>query len=100
MTSAAITRAQAIIDETRQGDDSNARRAARAMLTIFPSYDDDTLETALGDIMCDIRHLCDLAGFDFYEVEASARRGYAAELAATGLAVDVALCAAIQEELQ
>jgi hypothetical protein len=95
----AIDEAQRIIDTISPSEDSNTRRAARALLCVWPSYDDDTLETGLSDLMTDIRHLCDLAGFDFYAIERQGKRGYDDERHACGLAEDAALAAAIKEDL-
>jgi hypothetical protein len=99
-TGDAIERAQTImLDTINHPEDSNTRRAARALLCVWPSYDDDTLETGLSDLMTDIRHLCDLAGFDFYAIERQGKRGYDDERHACGLAEDAALAAAIKEDL-
>jgi hypothetical protein len=95
----AIAEAQRIIDTISPSEDSNTRRAARALLCVWPSYDDDTLETGLSDLMTDIRHLCDLAGLDFYAIERQGKRGYDDERHACGLAEDAALAAAIKEDL-
>jgi hypothetical protein len=76
--------AQGIIDTISQSDDSNVRRAARSFQTVAPSYDDDTLSTGIADLITDMRHLCDLAGFEWEGIMATVKRQYADELAACG----------------
>lgn len=76
--------AHQIIDTTSQSEDSNVRRAARAFLTVAPSYDDDTLETGITDLLTDLRHLCELSGYEWVEVVKGSERQYRDELAECG----------------
>lgn len=92
----ALDEAQRIIDEVGN-DDDNRRRAARALLAVSPAYE-DAPKDALCDFLADALHLCDLAGWNFAEIEKSARRNYSAEVVELGAAKDPALARAIQEE--
>lgn len=79
----------------------NSTRAARVLQAIYPAYDDDTAETAVRDVMTDLRHLCDLMGWSFNSLDQEAHRGYQMELAdASGPANNPDLKAAIERELQ
>lgn len=93
--------AQQIMDETdklpREAHDyPNRRRAARILLTIAPSYDDDDTQTGIQDALSDLMHLCDLAGWDFAKMQESARLNYTAEVQDLGPATDDALRIAIE----
>lgn len=76
--------------------DDNRQRAARAYLTFAPAYG-DTPKDGLGDFLADLLHLCDLAGWDFAEIEKAARRNYLAEVGELGTARDAGFSRAIQE---
>lgn len=76
--------------------DDNRQRAARAYLAFAPAYD-DTPKDALSDLLADILHLCDLAGWDFAEIEGRARRNYQVEVAELGTTQDAGFSRAIQE---
>lgn len=92
--------AQHIIDTTSQSDDSNVRRAARAFQTVAPSYDDDTLSQGISDLLCDLRHLCDIAGFSFAELDNNAHRMYLMELRDCGIAAHHEFSTAINEQME
>ena len=53
-------------------DDKNEQRAARVTLACYPAYDDDTLETMVCDVLSDMRHLCDLMGWSFADLNKGA----------------------------
>lgn len=82
--------------------DENDERAARVLLAIYPAYDDDNLETAIRDVLGDLRHLCDLMDWDFSEIDHDARETYLRELGIRphGAANNPALKAAIERDLQ
>lgn len=88
-------RAQEIIDAAGGGEVNNTARAAMGLLAFLPSYDDDTVKVGLTDLISDLLHLCDLAGFSFAEIEKSARHNYQRELMSMGAAHDAALSKAI-----
>jgi hypothetical protein len=90
-------RAQAIMDETTDDSDLNARRAARVLLAIAPAYDDDTTKQGIIDAMTDLLHLCDLAGWSINEISIRARQNYSRELLDLGPAEDDALRTAIEK---
>lgn len=89
-------RALQIMDETRRDSDNNTRRAARVLLAIAPAFDDDTIQSGISDALTNILHLCDLAGWDFAELEEGARRTYQMEVHELGLASDETLRASIE----
>lgn len=76
--------------------DDNRQRAARAYLAFTPAYDDEP-ESALSDLMADLMHLCDLAGWNFAGIERAARKNYQLEVAQLGAAKDPAFSRAIAE---
>ncbi len=76
--------------------DDNRQRAARAYLAFAPAYG-DTPKDALSDLLADTLHLCDLAGWDFAEIEKAARRKYQVEVAELGTAQDAGFSRAIAE---
>lgn len=90
-------RAQQIMDETEGDPDQNRRRAARIALAILPAYDDDTAKMGIQDALSDMLHLCDLAGWDFAEIEQLARKAYRREVRDLGAAADAALRRAVEE---
>jgi hypothetical protein len=90
-------RAQQIMDETWRNTDQNHRRAARIAIAILPAYDDDTAKTGIQDALSDILHLCDVAGWDFAEMEQGARRTYSREVLELGVAADADLRRALEE---
>jgi hypothetical protein len=47
------------------------------MLRYF--HDGDDLETVIGDLLCDIGHLCDVAQVDFDDLVQDGRRHYRCE---------------------
>ncbi|MFV1626843.1 hypothetical protein VWY34_14240 [Phaeobacter sp. JH20_02] len=82
-------------------DNDNSTRAARALRAIYPAYDDDTAATAVRDVLTDLRHLCDLMGWDFAQMDKEAHRGYQVELSdCGGPAVNPAFSSAIERDLQ
>lgn len=87
-----------IMVETR-GLDDNARRAARALRTIYPEYDDDTAKTGIMDCLADIRHLCDLMGWSFAELDKDAHYNYSTEVSDFGVAEHAKLRSAVEAEL-
>ena len=98
MTPAEI--AQRIVDTSSHCADSNTLRATRAFQTVAPSYDDDTLSQGISDLLTDLRHLCDLAGFSFADLDQKGHRMYLAELADCGIAIHIDLAAAIKEQME
>lgn len=88
----------AIMARTAQANDDNARRAARALLTFFPAYDDDTPKVGMQDLLTDLAHLCDLVGWRFADIASAAQTAYDRERKECGLAVDADLKAALQRE--
>jgi hypothetical protein len=87
-------RAQEIVD----GDvHTTACRAARALLAIAPSYDENDTKTGIQDALSDLLHLCDLAGWSFEQMLEAARLNYMEEIHDLGLAADDALRLAIEE---
>lgn len=81
-------------------NDRNDERAARVLLCIYPGYDDDNLETAMRDVLADLRHLCDLMGWDFSEMDSDARRTYLGDLEESPLAQNETLRKAVEKDLQ
>lgn len=80
-------------------NDNNDVRAARALMAIWPSYDDESAHQAVADILCDLRHLCDLMGWNFGETDAAGHQMYQLELQAGGIAKNAPLKSAIQRDL-
>lgn len=91
-----IDRALEIMEETDDDSDNNTRRAARVLLAIAPAFDDDTTEAGIADALTNLMHLCDLAGWDFAEMQQGARRVYLMEIGELGLAADETLRLAIE----
>lgn len=87
--------AQHFIDESGALD-NNRQRAAHAFLTYTTTYK-DAPESALSDLMADLMHLCDLAGWNFAGIERAARKNYQLEVAQLGAAKDPAFARAIAE---
>lgn len=81
-------------------NDSNAERASKALQCFYPAYDDDTAESGLHDMIGDIRHLCDLMGWDFYEICDATYGTYCEEVRDCGIAKDDEFKAAIERDLQ
>lgn len=81
------------------GLDDNARSAARALRTIYPEYDDDTAKTGIMDCLADIRHLCDLMGWSFAELDRDAQYNYSREAADFGVAEHPRLRRTVEAEL-
>lgn len=92
-------RVDEIMDETRADTDDNKRRAARVMRAIYPEYDDDTLNTAVHDVLSDLRHLCDLMGWNFAEIDAASQKTYTREVVELGTAQDAELYAIVEDQL-
>lgn len=69
-------------------DSDNSTRALRALQTIYPAYDDDGAETAVRDVLADLRHLCDLMGWSFAELSGQAHTVYLRELSECGAAAE------------
>ncbi len=91
--------ALAVMDELEDDWDSNARRAARAFLAFFPSYDDWTLEQGIKDFLSDLRHLCDLADLDLGELDRLAHALYLEERGDCGIASHEAFKASIHHHI-
>lgn len=72
--------AERVMDATKVDPDRNERRAARALLCIYPGYDSDTLQSALSDVLADIRHLCDLMDWNIADLDAKAHANYSKEV--------------------
>lgn len=89
--------AQDIMDATEDEPDDNRRRAARALRCYLPSYEEGPKQS-LTDFVTDLLHLCDLAGWDFAEIEQDARRNYRSEIGELGVAKDPAFARIIREE--
>lgn len=82
-------------------NDTNDERAARVVLACYPSYDDDTLETMVCDLMGDLRHLCDLMGWSFAMLNTGAEKTYSREVEeCCGPASNEALKSAFEHDLQ
>lgn len=81
------------------GSDDNSRMAARVLRTIYPAYDDDTAKTAVMDCLSDLRHLCDLMGWDFADLNTHAHQNYSAEVVAHGTAENKLLKDAVIRDL-
>lgn len=91
--------AREIIDST--DDDRRLERcAARAFLAVAPSYNDYTLSSGLADALTDIRHLCDIAGFDWQAMLATANRQYADDHAQYGKASNEQLAESIKHHME
>ncbi|WP_299671696.1 hypothetical protein [uncultured Roseobacter sp.] len=78
---------------------SPAPTAASALLTIVPDYGESGLEAGLSEMLEGIRHLCDLSGLDFYKIMDNAYRQYIDAVSEFGMAHDIDLKRAIEEEL-
>jgi hypothetical protein len=94
-------RAQQIMDETAAAADGDGeyptkRRAARFLLAVAPAYDDFDTATGIQDAITDLFHLCDLAGWDFDDIQHRAHAGYMDERHHLGAATDDALRLAIE----
>lgn len=82
-------------------NDMNDERAARVVLACYPSYDDDTLETMVCDLLGDLRHLCDLMGWDFAALDKGSHLTYSRELHESGgVAKNERLRSAFENSLQ
>lgn len=90
-------RAQEIMD-SRAMQDTNARRAARVLLCVAPSYDDDTVRQGVADVLSDLRHLCDAAGWSWAMIDREAQRNYSREVAELGTAQDAQLAETLRRE--
>jgi hypothetical protein len=91
--------AQRICSDGIIHNDSNAERASKALQCVYPSYDDETALTAVHDVIGDIRHLCDLMGWDFHAVCNKTYDTYCIEVSQCGIAKDDALKAAVERDL-
>jgi hypothetical protein len=62
--------------------DTNEQRGVRVLRVLLDQYGDggDDIETMLGDMLVDVRHLCDLARIAFSEADRRGQAHYAAEL--------------------
>lgn len=80
-------------------NDSNAERAAKVLLAVYPAYDNETARSGMCDMLCDIRHLFDLMGWDFAADDRRAYQGYLEELHECGIAKDEDLKAAVERDL-
>ncbi|WP_164885777.1 hypothetical protein [Paenirhodobacter populi] len=79
--------------------DDNNRRAAHALQTYYPDYDNDTALLGLIDFLSDVRHLCDLMDWNFAEIDGKAHGVYQDELRDCGVAADPVLRTAIERDL-
>lgn len=89
--------AQDIMNATQDEPDDNRLRAARALRCYLPSYEEGPKQS-LTDFLTDLLHLCDLAGWDFAEIEEDARRNYRNEVQDLGVAADPSFARVIAEE--
>lgn len=71
--------AQAILDGEKRNPNACA---ARALLNIMPVYGDGNLKEAMRDALIDMLHLCDVAEYDFSEIQGDATRLYINEISA------------------
>lgn len=92
-------RVEEIMVATQDNTDNNNRRAVRSLRAILPEYDNFTLKSALIDALSDLRHLCDLAGWDFSEISSEAHKVYSREVVELGNAQDAELYAIIEDQL-
>jgi hypothetical protein len=58
----------------------NSTRAERAFRAIWPAYDDADPKTAVRDVLADLRHLCDLMGWDMATIDREAHDAYQYDL--------------------
>lgn len=66
----------------------NSMRAERAKIGLIEYFSEyradyterDNIATAVSDMLCDMRHLCDREGLDFAVQDRIARQNYLAEL--------------------
>lgn len=89
---------ESVMAQTK-GSDDNARLAARSLGAIYPSYDNDTAKTAVMDCLSDIRHLCDLMGWAFSDLDADAQKNYTIEVVEHGPANNEHLREAVLRDL-
>lgn len=82
-----------------EGNITPDSRAAKALLTIYPAYDNDTLHSGLVDALSDLMHLCDLMGYSFAHIQRTAQGHYAREVSELGTAGDDELRNACNEAL-
>lgn len=80
-------------------NDDNAERAAKALLAVYPAYDNETAQQAIEDVLCDLRHLCDIMGLCFGDLDQQARHVYMRELEECGVAENKDLTDAIARDL-
>lgn len=99
MTANPLLIAQEILEATAEDSDHNHRRAARSLLAFWPSYDGDDFKSGLRDALTDLRHLCDVMGLSFGDLDREGHRLYLIELDECGIAVASDLAAAITEHL-
>lgn len=93
-----VNEAHAVLNDDEKLE-SSERRAARAILCYFPDYDDCDAQTGMADLLTDLRHLCDLMGWSFSEIDEKAIRQHRAEVADCGYASDEKLSKAITRDL-
>ncbi len=80
--------------------DQNDERAARITLAIVPAYEGCTLEDAAQYALADLRHLCDMMGFAFHEIDRDAHGMYLREIHdCGGVAKNNALKEALEQDL-
>lgn len=78
---------------------TNDQRAARALLAIAPAYDSGTARDVIADVLTDIRHIADLMGWSFGELDREAHSTYTDEVLALPIAQNETLRAAIERDL-
>jgi hypothetical protein len=91
--------AQRLCSDGQIENDSNAVRASKALQCYYPSYDDMTALEGLHDIIGDIRHLCDLMGWNFHKICDATYSDYSLEVRECGIAKDDALKEAVERDL-
>lgn len=70
-----------MVEATNTGEFSRANRVAKASVAIHAAgYEDD--DTAVLDLLADLRHYCDASNIDFTEQDNLARRHYVEEMRA------------------
>jgi hypothetical protein len=91
--------AQRICSDGIIHNDTNAERASKALQCVYPTYDDEDALGSVHDVIGDLRHLCDLMGWDFHAICDKSYALYCMEVRECGIAKDDALKAAVERDL-
>jgi hypothetical protein len=97
-----MTIAQKVYDDMCASEldiETNAPRAAKALLAIWPAYDNFDLETAIVDTLSDLAHLAELADIDLADCQRRAKSHFYSERRQCGPVDHPELAAAIKEHL-